>query len=74
MQLRSGLFVGPLWESSTSVPRVKGLKKLGLEGTALDSTPWVGGIGWKLLRSRNQRFYFGRSVRAMNAVLLRAGA
>ncbi len=72
MQLKCVLFVGPLWEGSTSVPRMNGLKKLGLDVAELDSTPWVG-KGHKLLRSLNQRFYFGKSVRAMNAALLRAG-
>ncbi len=73
MKLKRVLFAGPLWEGSTSVPRMRGLKKLGLDVVSMDSTPWVG-KGPKLLRSLNQRFYFGTSVRTMNAALLRAGA
>ncbi len=73
MTLKRILFTGPLWEGSTSVPRMRGLKKLGLDVVSMDSTPWVG-KGPKLLRSLNQRFYFGTSVRAMNAAILHAGA
>ena len=72
MQLRRVLFSGPLWEGRTSIPRLRGLQKLGLDVAALDSTPWVGN-GPKLFRSLNHRFYFGASVRVMNAKLLRAG-
>ena len=73
MPLKRILFVGPLWEGSTCIPRMKGLKKNGLDVVAMDSTPWVGD-GPKLLRSLNHRFYFGHSVRAMNAAFLNAGA
>ena len=71
MKLKRLFFAGPLWKGSTSVSRMNGLKNLGLDVVKLDSTPWIG-RGPKVFRSLNQRFYFAKSVRAMNATLLRS--
>lgn len=49
MTLRRILFIGPLWNGSTCVPRASALEQLGLEVTALDST---GAYGRTLLEKR----------------------
>jgi spore maturation protein CgeB len=59
------LFVGPLWQGSTCLSRLDGLRTLGLEIDCLDTTHWLP-PGPRLLRSIVQRTYVHRSVRRMN--------
>lgn len=59
------LFVGPLWQGSTCLSRLNGLRALGLEVDALDTTHWLP-PGPRLLRSIVQRTYVHPSVHRMN--------
>lgn len=59
------LFVGPIWQGSTSLSRLNGLRTLGLEIDCLDTTNWLPS-GHRLLRSIVQRAYVHPSVRLMN--------
>ncbi len=59
------LFVGPLWQGSTSLSRLDGLRSLGLEIDHLDTTDWLPS-GPRLVRSIVQRAFLHPSVYRMN--------
>ena len=59
------LFVGPLWQGSTCLSRLDGLRTLGLEIDYLDTTNWLPS-GPRLLRSVVRRIYTHPSVHRLN--------
>ena len=73
VDLKRVLVAAPLWPGSTAVPRMNGLRALGLDVTAVDTSDWWGGAPG-LVASLAQRIYCTASVRATNQSLLRAAA
>jgi hypothetical protein len=73
VDLKRVLVAAPLWPGSSAVPRTNGLRALGLDVTALDTSDWWGRAPG-LLCSLAHRVYCTASVRAMNQSLLRAAA
>ncbi len=64
-------FVGELFEGSTTLDRMRWLRRLGHEVIPFDTSPYRRG-GCRLERSLAWRFNLGRPVRRMNLDLLRA--
>ncbi len=62
------LFVGPLWQGSTCLSRLDGLRSLGLQVDQLDTTNWLP-TGLRIIRSIVQRTYLHPSVHSMNSQL-----
>jgi len=59
------LFVGPIWQGSTCLSRLDGLRTLGLEIDSLDTTHWLP-PGPRLLRSVVRRTYIHPCIHLLN--------
>ena len=71
MSLSRILFVGYLWPGSTCVPRLNGLRAIGLDVQVLDATGWAKGPS-RLVNSIGQRLYCTQEIRRMNEKLIEA--
>lgn len=65
------LFVGQLWEGSTSLDRMKALTELGYEVVPFDTSPYYR-EGIRLIRSLTHRLMWGSAVNRLNDDLIRA--
>ncbi len=73
MRPRKVLHVGYLWPGSTCIPRLNGLRSLGLDVESFDATAWAGHDG-RVATALAHRLYATPSVRAMNRALVAAAA
>jgi len=69
----TALYVAPLWQGSSSVPRLAGLEAAGLKTITLDTSGWCDSPS-RIVSSLAGRIYCTASVRAMNRSLLERAA